>query len=430
MKKTLNIAWKDLLLVARDPASLILLLITPFGLTLVIGFAFGGFGGGSSSAGLANIPLTIVNQDRGQFGASLVQVFESQDLADLLEASALTSDATEAAIDAARRAVDADQSAAVVVIPADFSDSFLPAQFEEGQFEQVQQPEPSRIEIYGNPTRPVSVNVIRTIIEQFLNQQLAGRAGVLVSFGQLVQQQLVPISGLESLARAQGAAVVQQVIDNTSIQLRKRGAAEQTDASGGFDWLEFSAPSMAILFLMFTVSSGGYNILAERDEGTLARMLVSPTTAAQVLGGKILGIFLTGLAQLGILILASSVLLGLRWGEPLALIILVICLVAGATSWGILLAAYARTPGQANAVGTALALIFGAGAGNFVPRPSLPEWLQVASYISPNAWGLEGFMKLTSGGSLSDIGPPALALLSMAIILFLIALVAFRRQYT
>jgi ABC-2 type transport system permease protein len=429
MKKTLNIAWKDLLLAARDPASLILLLATPFGLTLVIGLAFGGLGGGSSSAGLADIPVAIVNQDRGQFGANLVQVFEAQELAGLLEPTALASGASEADIQAARAAVDDDQSAAVVIIPQGFSDSILPAQLLEGEFEQFEQPTPSVIEIYGNPARPVSVNVIRAIIDQFLNQTLAGVTGARVSFGQLVQQGIVPIGELETLASARGDATVQQVIENTSIQLHKVDREGQTDQDDEFDWLEFAAPSMAILFLMFTVSTGGHNLLAERDEGTLARMLVSPSSSVQVLGGKILGIYVNGFAQVGILILACSVFLGVRWGEPLAVLLLVICLVAAATSWGMLLAAYARTPGQANAVGTALALIFGAGAGNFVPRPSLPEWLKVASYISPNAWGLEGFLELSSGGSFSDIGPAILALLSMAIVLFLIATLAFRRQY-
>jgi ABC-2 type transport system permease protein len=429
MKKALNIAWKDLLLVARDPASLLILLATPFGLTLVMGFAFGGIGGGSSNAGLANIPVTIINQDRGQFGANLVQIFESQDLADLLEPVGLPSDAADADIEAAREAVDSDQSAAVVIVPDGFSESILPPQFLEGEFEQFQEPEPSVIEVYANPTRPVSVSVIRTIIDQFLNQTLAGIAGARISFGQLVQQQLVPISELEAIVRTQGEAAVQQVMDNSSVQIRKQSSEGQTDENGGFDWVAFSAPSMAILFLMFTVSSGSRNILAERDEGTLARMLVGPSSPAQILGGKILGIFITGLAQMGILILASMILLGLRWGEPLAVVVLVVCLVAAATSWGILLAAYARTPGQINAIGTALALTFGAGAGNFVPRQALPEWLQVASYVTPNAWGLEGFSNLATGGRLSDIGPNALALLSMAIILFLIALVAFRRQY-
>ena len=59
------------------------------------------------------------------------------------------------------------------------------------------------------------------------------------------------------------------------------------------------------MFLMYTVSYGGRSILAERAQGTLPRLMISPTQTAQVLGGKVLGIFFMGVAQVGILILAS-----------------------------------------------------------------------------------------------------------------------------
>ena len=427
MKKAFNIAWKDLLSAGRDPASLLLLLLTPFGLTLVIGFAFGGFGGGSANAGLADIPVTIINLDRGQFGANLVQVFESQDLADLLEPVVFTSTASGVVLDDARTAVDEDRSSAVVIIPEGFSDSLRPLRFPEGSFEQSR--EPSVVEIYGNPTRPVSVNVVRSIIDQFLNRMNSRAVAARVSFEQLLQHQIVSTTELESLARSQGQETAPQLQENPLIEINRQGVSQQAGENVGFNWLAYIGPSMAILFLMFSVSAGGRNILAERDEGTLARMLVSPSSPFQILMGKILGIFFTGLAQLSILILASTILLQLHWGDPLALATLVIAVVAAATSWGTLLAAYARTPGQANAVGTSLALVFGAGAGNFVPRPAMPEWLQIASYVSPNAWGLEGFMKLTGGGSLNDIGTIVLALLVMTGVVFGVALLAFRHQY-
>jgi ABC-2 type transport system permease protein len=189
------------------------------------------------------------------------------------------------------------------------------------------------------------------------------------------------------------------------------------------------APSMAILFLMFTVTNGGRSLLAERDWGTLSRLLSTPTTAAQVLAGKIGGIFLVGLAQMAILILASTVLFDLRWGAVLAVAALTLALVIAATSWGALLAAYSRTAGQAATVGTALTLTFGGLAGNFVPRTALPAWLQTAGFITPNAWGLEGFTRLSAGGGLSDVALPVVALLAMAAVLFGASMLAFRRQY-
>jgi ABC-2 type transport system permease protein len=131
---------------------------------------------------------------------------------------------------------------------------------------------------------------------------------------------------------------------------------------------------------------------------------------------------------MAILVLATSLLLGVDWGEFSGVLLLVVALVFGATGWGILLAAISRTPGQASAFGTALALIFAAAAGNFVPRQVLPEWLQMASYISPNAWGLEGIDLLRSGASLGALAPVLLALFLMGTGLFAVSMLGFRRQ--
>lgn len=422
MKKILNITGKDLLLTFRDPAALVLMLVTPFALTLAIAFAFGGLtGGGAGGTGLQGIPVVIVNHDPGQFGEMLVQVLESADLADLLEPAA------SADAEAARAAVDADEASAAVIIPDDFSESILPAGLMQGSLSAAPDRQQTVVEVYANPTAPISAGVVRSIVVGFLNQVAAGTAGGQVSITQLMANGLISPQQAASLGQEIGERAGQEAADLQLIAVRGETAGE--GEANGFDWMDYMAPSMAILFLMFTVSAGGRSILAERDEGTLPRMLVSPTGATQVLGGKVSGVYLTGLAQVLILITASGLLFGVRWGDLLGVVVLTLALVAAATGWGMLVAALARTPGQANAVGTAIALIFAAAAGNFVPRPTLPDWLRIASYVSPNAWGLEAFGELASGGALADIVVPILALLVMAVVLFTVATLGFRRQY-
>lgn len=415
MKKVLNIAWKDLLLTFRDPAALVLMLVTPFALTLAIAFAFGGLtGGGAGGTGLQDIPVVIVNHDPGELGAALVEVFQSEGMADLLEPTLLEDDA------AARAAVDADDAFAAVFIPDDFSASVLPSGATTSR-------EPSVVEVYANPTAPISAGVVRSLIDRFLSQVSAGLAGAQMSVTQLMRSGLLDPQQAASLGQEIGERVAQGELGADPIVLTSHTPGES--GSSGFDWMGYMAPSMAILFLMFTVSAGGRSILAERDEGTLPRMLVSPTGAGQVLGGKVFGIYLTGLAQVLILVAASGQLFGVHWGDLGGVVLLALALVAAATGWGMLIAALARTPGQANAVGTALALIFAAAAGNFVPRQTLPEVLRTLSLVSPNAWGLEAFGTLSTGGTLADIVLPIVALLAMAVVLFGVATVAFRRQY-
>ena len=198
---------------------------------------------------------------------------------------------------------------------------------------------------------------------------------------------------------------------------------------GEFDWAAYMAPSMALLFLMFTMTNGGRSLLTERESGTLNRILTTPTSSVEILVGKIFGIYLNGITQLFILMIASLIFFQIQWGPLHFVIPTILFVVSAATGWGILIAAYSRTPGGANAVGTTITLLFAIGAGSFFPRQLLPKWLQSLSLISPNAWGLEAFQRIRLGTSLIELLPIWVGMLGMFLILFGISIFAFRRQF-
>src|SRR5512138_1632037 len=100
MKKLFLIGLKELKLMFRDRAGLMLMLLAPFLLTVGLGFVTGRFSGKSS--GLSDIPVIIVNLDKEQLGNALADTFSSQDLANLVEPSVSSDPA------AARRLIDED----------------------------------------------------------------------------------------------------------------------------------------------------------------------------------------------------------------------------------------------------------------------------------------------------------------------------------
>jgi ABC-2 type transport system permease protein len=185
---------------------------------------------------------------------------------------------------------------------------------------------------------------------------------------------------------------------------------------------------MALMFLMYTVSSGGRTLLAERAQGTLPRLLISPTTTTQVLAGKVFGIYLSGVAQMLILIFASHFLFQLDWGNPLGVAALVLAAVAATVGWGLIITALAKTPSQVANTGSALMLIFGILGGSFIKLANMPVWLQIASKLAPSTWGLNGFSILEAGGQLSDIFKPLAALLLMGLALFALSVIIFNRH--
>lgn len=414
MKKLFLIGLKDLKLMFRDRAALIFMLLAPFLLTLGMGFVTGRFSGNSS--GLSDIPVVIVNLDNEQLGNALADVFSSEDLAELMEPSA-SSDP-----EAARRLIDEDEAAAAVIIPAGFTNSIIPAQGT--AFDQsFVVPEPVKIEVYANPSRPTSAGIVKAIVDEFVSRVEEGRTGLMTSVVQLREAGLLDMNNIEG--EIQTLMQTMSATDSASIRLH-------TNTQGGeaveFDLLAYFAPGMALMFLMYTVSYGGRSILAERSQGTLPRLLISPTSNSQFLGGKILGVFFMGVAQVGILILASSMFFGVKWGDPLGVVALILAAVFAATGWGMLITAFARSAAQIGSMGSAVMLIFGILGGSFINLDQLPAFLRTISKITPNAWGLDGFTTLALGGTLQNLGEPITGLLIMGAVLFGISVVLFSRN--
>jgi ABC-2 type transport system permease protein len=73
-------------------------------------------------------------------------------------------------------------------------------------------------------------------------------------------------------------------------------------------------------------------------------------------------------------------------------------------------------------------LIFGILGGNFVSVSGMPDWFRMLGKITPNAWGLDGFVALGLGDGLAQIAGTLAGLLTMAAILFLAAVGILRRR--
>ena len=416
MLKTILIGIKDVKLAFRDRAALIFMLLAPFLLTLGMGLVTGRFSG-SNSSGISDIPVVIVNLDDGEMGQALVDVFNSEDLAELVEPSLGTSP------EAARLQVDEDEVAAAIIIPAGFTNSIIPKQED---LDNGVMSETVKIEMYANPSRPTSAGIIKSILDEFMSRIEEGSISGQTSIVQLL------VSGRITPEQAQAAGEdMNQRLQNTSTDEVLAITLNSSTADGEeveFDVLAYLAPGMALMFLMYTVSYGGRSILAEKSQGTLPRLLVSPTNTMQILGGKVFGIFLTGVAQMLILIGATSMLFQLKWGDALGVIVLVLVAVFGATGWGMIITALARTPGQVGSIGSAMMLIFGILGGSFISLDQMPPLVQSISRITPNSWALDGFTTLALGGTLSNLSAPITALLTMGGVLFVASVLLFGKK--
>jgi ABC-2 type transport system permease protein len=404
MKKILSITQKDLQLILRDRAALIFMLLAPLLLTFAMAAITGSFSGAGGS--IQDVPVVIANLDEGEMGAAIVSAFEGEDV--LFEVTTTTNEAE------ARQVIEDDQAAAAIFIPAGFSASLSP----EGQA--------APVEVYTSPNRPISASVVRSVVRSVVNQIEVLPVSVQVATQQLILNGLIQPQEAASVAgematRLSGGGSGRLI----TIDLDEKAQAQEDD----FNYMTYLAPGMAIFFLMYTVTQGGRSLLAERDYGTLPRMLISPTSSAEILGGKLLSIFVTGFLQVSVLVLVSSLIFNLKWGDPLGVTLLIAAVALAATGWGILLASVVKTPFQASSLGSALMLIFGVLGGAFISIDVFSDAMRLLSKITPHAWALDGFVILGTGGSLAEALPDVGALLAMSALLFVAAAVVARKRW-
>lgn len=417
MKKLLAIMWKDVNVLFRDGAAVALIIAGPLVLTIGLGLVTGSFAASDAPA-ISRIPVLIVDQDGGRFATALTDLLTGEDLADLLAPEMWNDEAA-----ALERTRDGDV-AATVVIPAGFSAGFLP-DMTTGAL-----PDPVALRVYGDPGSPIRAGVVRSIAEEFTNRAQTGVTTVQIALTSLATSGAASPAELPAIGRAMGEQLFSgdgaAAATGSLIDLRVESVAAGDDES--FDPLAYFAPAMALLFLMYAVTLGARTLLSERREGTLARMLAAPVTNGQVLGGKVAGIFLGGFIQMAVLILLSTTLFQLNWGNPLGVLLVIASAALAATGWGLLIAAVSTNSGQVSGLGMALTLIFGILGGSFVPGMQMGSLLERAGSITPNKWAMDGFMALAAGDGLPAIIVPVAALLAMAAILFIISAALFRRR--
>ena len=412
--KIWTIAWKDTLVRFRDRNALILMLVAPLLISAIIGSAFGGFVSGGGAAPLADIPLIIVNQDEGELG----QVFTDLITTDIPELVELLEPTLMAEVEAARAVVRAGESRAVVTIPPDFSERL---QSQEGDGVST------AVTLYTDPAATITPSIIRGVVTQIVNEFASRRISGQIATEHLSEEYAATLGpALADLGPAIAAELQADGVEGGRINLNRVVLGE----SDNINPFAFFVPSMGIFFLVFAMMDGTRSILEEEREGTLDRLISTPTSHSQILLGKIFGVFLTGMVQFTVYVIASRLLFRVNWGSSVVgLVLMTLTTVAAFTSLGAFIAAFARDANQANIFGSIVALVSAALGGNFTSPYNFPEWLDFLSKFTVNRWSIDGFADLTLFNlGLTGVLPEIGVLLAIAAVFFGLGLGQFRRR--
>jgi linearmycin/streptolysin S transport system permease protein len=199
-------------------------------------------------------------------------------------------------------------------------------------------------------------------------------------------------------------------------------------AAGRF---ESGASTQLLLFIFLNSLNGAAWLIETRRLGIGRRILSTPTSAATLLSGQLLGRLAVALVQALVIVIGSLLLFGVDWGDPFgtAAVIVSFCLVS--TGIAALLGSIFGTEQQAGPVALLLGLGLAALGGSMAPLEIFPSAARTIAHVTPHAWANDAFSKLlVHGGDVLTVLPQIGALLAFAAVAIGLAVYALRRSLT
>jgi ABC-2 type transport system permease protein len=194
--------------------------------------------------------------------------------------------------------------------------------------------------------------------------------------------------------------------------------------------LDYTAPAiLAVLILFFGFLLTGISFLRERSQGTLERLMASPVSRLDVVGGYLLGFLLFAFLQTMVLFFYLIYVLNVNYyGDLWQILVFEVLIGIGAVCMGIFFSILAKNEFQMVQFIPMIIVPQLFLCGMLWPVEQMPEYLQWLANVLPMTYGVSGMRALMmQGQNLLDIGKELGVLAAYAVGLLILAAITLRR---
>jgi len=410
MSKILSIALNDLRVMFADRGMWIQIVAIPVVIAFFIGLANGGFAAGEPPRQLVD----IFDNDGGELAAQFLADLRASNLIlcpmDNEDDSCKLREA-ELTDEMAQTRLTDGVTSAIIEIPAGFSTQALAGA-------------PAQI-IYRSEETPgqtsAVLSAVQAVTQRITGAVVAAKVGTDVFENSGLDFKFADDADRESFQKAVYDRATTIWAGLPPAVQYSESAREQTS---GFSQ---SIPGIATMYVMANVLVGAIILITERKQWTLQRLIMMPISPGQVIGGKMLARFFTGMIQYAVLF-AFGFILGVRYGNsPLAIVLVMVVFTLCSTALSLLLGTFVTTEQQAGVALNLAILTLAPLGGAWWPLEIMPQWMQTIGHLSPIAWAMEGFRAVIfHGGGLQEVIVPSLVLLAITAVCFAIAVRRFK----
>ena len=413
MKQLRNIWYlmlKDLKIFAADRAALIFALLFPFFFIVLFNFVMTGTNGGDQRL-VINL---ATNEPASGMSTQIIASLATQDPSTLQPGQpdiVWIKDYNQALQEVKDKTLDG-----FIAFPADFTQAVTTGYG-------------TNLEVIYNPNDMQSIAALEGTA-QSIAAQINARAVVSSAVIGIVTESVAAAPGSISnpsqliLSQLSGQAQTTAPAPLISITTQEIGEVKATNPS------EYTIPGYLVMFVFFTAAFSAAQLVRERQNHTLERLLSSSATKAEILGGVYGGTVAKGLIQIAIFwavgIFAYKMDLG---SSPISVILISVLMVLMASAFGVMLATFVKTERSASSIGVLTSLILAPLGGCWWPLYITPQWMQNLAKITPHGWATTAFNKLLIfGGDFKSVAPNMLVLIAFGVAFGVIAILRFRTE--
>ena len=398
MVETKKIMWmikKDLLVLWRHKPRLISILLFPIIMITLFGYGMGGT--------LENIPVVIVEQSHGQVTDTTLNAMKGMSLYDIKE---ITTD-----LDKGKQMVQNGEVKAAIILPSNYDD--------------MQDSNPKSVVIDVDSSDQMATSAVLPATQALFNQ-ISNQLGV----QKLQAMNLTPAQSASTIQvqqnqvqAAQQPLNFQNIMNSINFQINKM--------YGDIKYIDFLVPAIIGMTVLFGCMFGmGEALAGERERGELARLFMTPTSVATVVGGKIISKLSVEVVRALILIVAAIVLFGIVINGSMVLTLLV--LVLGAlcfVGFGIMISARVSTQEDYMQMVMPITMPMMFVSGVFYPIETMPWIFQKLAYIFPLTYVNDALRAvMLKGVGIGDIWIDITVLLGFTALFFALGVTRFNRD--
>lgn len=361
MNKIFALAWKDTLLRFASRSELLFFIILPLVFTFILG---GGFNPGEADS---RVRVLVVDEAGTPLAREVVEA---------LAASTAVRPEVLPAAEAEKQFADR-QAAALLVIPAGFDQG--------GELELRQQP--------NNLNAQVADRAVRAVIGR------VGQALAVAASSTAEAERRQPFASAADRQAYFDAALKQAQALFAEAPARVAVTRAATEDPIDYDPAANASAGQLITWVFIPLLGLSGLFAFERQQGTLRRLLVTPTQRGTLLLGTIAGQVTLALVQMTLLVAFGAVFMGLGWGRaPLGLGLLMVAFALAAAALGTALGTFVKSEGQANGLSMMLGMAMALLGGCWYPIELFPEAVRTATKILPTSWAMQGLLDLVLRG--------------------------------